>query len=118
MKKRDLKSGMVVEVVSGDRYVVFADSNVLAKPNGQGWMMLGDFTENLLFGGRLKDLDITTVYKPKWQCRYGSTDLEHLTILWRRFPEIKITVTVNGKEVPLSSISDETIKSIKNAEGK
>lgn len=62
--KKDLKSGMVVEVRCGERYLVLADpSNWLYLINDHGRLLISNFNENLesLVNN---NFDITHVYNP------------------------------------------------------
>jgi len=114
MKKSELKSGMVLETRNGRRYVIYMDVDVAARTGGMGWMRISQWNEDLTSSGR--DYDVVAAYRPKYEYRYGSTAPLHLTKVWTRESEIKITVEVNGERVPLSTLSDETIQKIKEQE--
>ena len=99
MKKSDLKTGMIVETISGDTALVMLD-NCYGKDaliiSDKAWAPLSCFNEDLLWNYKVweqdrsdKPLDIIRVYEPDLPTGFLSRKNSDLTPIWerRRLPE-------------------------------
>lgn len=100
MLKKDLKTGMVVELGTGEKYLVMLDSGIkniwrstvdLVSLNG-GWMSLESYNDDLkLKNDEKSDWNIVKVYNPDLdiQFMFNNLDamLENLKVVWERESE-------------------------------
>ena len=94
MKKSELENGMIVELRNGDKYMVIKDytnkrlinivtKDVLLEINGNGYMSLDTYTDNLLRPSRDEtavNYDIIKVYYIEWLGK----PTKGLKLLWKR----------------------------------
>lgn len=115
MKKSDLKPGMVVQCENGVKRLVMVTKSGEIFFSG---MVGGAYTHTSYINEDLtnkssKSHDVIKVGWPK----IGSVSFifkkDNITWLWERILTIEIDAKVNGKAVPLSSISEETLLEIR-----
>jgi hypothetical protein len=97
MKKRDLKSGMIIETRSGERALIVKD-NCYGKDavifHEKSWTELDSFNHDLLFHGDdpdrtcyAKSIDIVKIFKPNLPTGFlsrKSNGFPEMELLWER----------------------------------
>ena len=115
MKKSELKTGMKFYFANGDVATVLLNTRNGDIIAGDTWLPLCSYNEDIskwnISSGRIEKIT-----SPIVNCSFiNSKNKNHEEVLWEAPPEIDITVMVNGKKVPLNTISEETLLKIRNA---
>jgi hypothetical protein len=103
MTKQDLRTGMLVTVRCGEKYMVFLDSlsyfasrkNALVDLTGTGWLNLDDYENDLTIKNGQNQWDIVKVSTPKFPTdvmRYADEN-RNFTTRWEREEPKELTVS-------------------------
>ena len=98
--KADLKTGMVVEIRGGGRYLVIGNRMV----NEDDHLLLGDYREDLTDGDDMTDFDIVKVYEINSDYLYDIEDVllhSSLNLIWERKEEVVKEMSVEEIEKEL-----------------
>jgi hypothetical protein len=112
MLKKDLKTGMVVELRNGDKYLVMLNPETEGRELisfESGWMPLSKWFDNLIFYNSDNDWDIVKVYSfGDYICRLfdDNYDTESLLMLiWERNEEsIEMTIPEIEKKLGIKNL--------------
>lgn len=91
MKKSDLKTGMVVELRNGAKYMVLLNTpfgDVLVR--NRWWVTLDNFNFNLLHCAH--DFDILRIYRPEEVYQIGFECWGDMKMMWERGEPKKMTL--------------------------
>lgn len=96
MKKSDLKSGMVVQTRSSEKFLVVNDLLI----NKTGFMRLDDFETNLKHIGNLNMYDIQAVFSQSYSWGLGfKGGIEHGQMIWKRKEVKEFTIEEIAKKL-------------------
>lgn len=93
MTKSELRTGMVVTLRNGDKYMVFrgiqtnyTNEDVLVHPDANGWIRLGSYNEDMTQKGNQNDsFDIMEVWEADYPLYFMSSNKEdHYFLIWER----------------------------------
>lgn len=122
MKKNDLKTGMSFEFRNGKKGRVlrglpstnFREGDLVFGLFPSEFMSGDSYTEDLKYDGDNREYDIVKIYDKESDCNLMRHKIVK-PVIFDRTQTIEITVKVNGKEVPINTISEETLLKIRNA---
>ena len=117
MKKKDLKTGMIVETRSGKLGMVLLDTaegdiiggGTHIADDTRTWMPLNSLNDDLTYPLR-DDADIVKVYRPTLNNRYGSFDVNKTLLVWQREETIELSFEEIAKRL---GVDPQQLKIIK-----
>lgn len=110
MKKSDLKSGMVVELRDGRRYVVITNDAAISE---NVWLDFNNYSENL-HHSTVRAYDIIKVYKPQYKHMMIPSQfklLEESDLIWER---VDRSSYLNEISKIIDNMSDEELEDFMN----
>jgi len=122
MKKKDLKTGHVVEYKNGERRFVLKDSldglDYLVHPEGS-YACLNAFSEDLIYTNKTNGVEvpmlvIMKVYEPLTITDILKNPIRCGKLIWERKPEeVEMQIKINGKLEYSTSVSEEALLKIR-----
>lgn len=98
MKEEDLRSGMVVKLRDGRLGLVVEHDGTIRIALHGGYLDMGDYYNNLIAFGGLRDFDIMAVGKTV-AGNLLNMDESYVTIIWTRKEAKKMTISEIEKEL-------------------